>query len=163
LIRISKLTDYGILLLSSMARNPERTVHTARDLAQGTNIPLPTVGKVLKTLSHGDFLASERGVNGGYRLTRPADQISIAQIIQVLEGPISLTDCAGSGESCGIEHVCSTRSNWRRISDVVRRSLEGLSLADMSQPLPKRFGAVQPRPQSAAPLQNFKGETHELG
>ncbi|MGZ3697770.1 MAG: Rrf2 family transcriptional regulator, partial [Bdellovibrionota bacterium] len=78
MIRISKLTDYGILLLTTMARDPGCTMFTARDLAERTRLPQPTVGKLLKDLSKGNFLASERGMRGGYRLSRGPGLITVA-------------------------------------------------------------------------------------
>ena len=151
MIRISKLTDYGIVLLTYLARNPGSATYTARDLATESGLPLPTVGKLLKALSRGSFLESERGINGGYRLAKPPEKITISEIITVLEGPISLTECAGSHEVCDLEHACPARSNWRKINDVVRKALSDLTLADMSHPLPKGFSTSthsQRKPQA---------------
>lgn len=150
-IRISKLTDYGIVLLTYLARDPQRPTLTARDLAQDSGLPLPTVGKLLKALSRGSFLESERGINGGYRLAKEPAKITIAEIIALLEGPISLTECAGSHEVCELEHACPARSNWRKINDVVRKALSGLTLADMSHPLPRGFSSgtqIAKKPQA---------------
>jgi FeS assembly SUF system regulator len=139
MIRIGKMTDYGIVLLSYFASHPEAKAFTARDLALEAKLPLPTVSKILKTLCRGEVLISHRGVNGGYRLGQPASQISIARIIEVLEGPIALTECSSHrpelAENCGLELHCPVMNNWQKISLTVRRALEQLTLKDMVQPL----------------------------
>jgi FeS assembly SUF system regulator len=135
MIRIGKMTDYGIVLLSYFASNPETKAFTARDLAAEARLPLPTVSKILKMLCRGEVLISHRGVNGGYRLGQPADQVTVAKIIEVLEGPIALTECSNHGEDiCGLETHCPVMSNWRKISLTVRYALEKLTLKDMVQP-----------------------------
>lgn len=137
MIRIGKMTDYGIVLLSYFASNPEAKAFTARDLALEARLPLPTVSKILKTLCRGELLFSHRGVNGGYRLGQPADQITIARIIEVLEGPIALTECSShrpGSDNCGLESHCPVMNNWQKISLTVRRSLEQLTLKDMILP-----------------------------
>lgn len=144
MIRIGKMTDYGIVLLSYFASHPESTAFTARDLAAEARLPLPTVSKILKMLCRGEVLLSHRGVNGGYRLGQPAESISVAKIIEVLEGPIALTECSSHygntrEDNCGLERHCPVMSNWQKISVTVRRALEQLSLKDMVQ---SRGGAV---------------------
>ncbi len=129
------MTDYGIVLLSYFASHPESKAFTARDLAGEAKLPLPTVSKILKTLCRGELLLSHRGVNGGYRLGQPAENISIAKIIEVLEGPIALTECSSHRQdNCGLELHCPVMNNWQKISVTIRRALEQLTLKDMVQP-----------------------------
>jgi len=136
MIRIAKLTDYAIVLLAYFAGDAEQ-VRTARDLAAQAHISLPTVCKVLKALSRGGLLVSHRGVTGGYSLARQPQEISIAEIISVIEGPIAMTECSAKAPGlCELEPVCPVRSNWRRINQAVRQALENLTLADMTRPLP---------------------------
>jgi len=135
MIRIAKLTDYAIVLLAYFARNGKQ-VHAARDLAAQAQIPVPTVTKVLKALSRGGLLLSQRGVKGGYSLARPSEEISIATIIGVIEGPIGMTECSAHAPGlCELEPVCPVRSNWQRINQAVQRALDTLTLADMTAPL----------------------------
>jgi FeS assembly SUF system regulator len=136
MIRLSKLTDYGILLMTQIARHPDRPLHTARDLAAETKLPLPTVTKILKLLSNGGLLISHRGVKGGYSLVRVAQEISVGQIITVLEGPIGVTECGGVPGLCDMEPHCPMSANWRIISNELRRALENLTLPDLIHPLP---------------------------
>ena len=138
MIRIAKLTDYAIVLLTYIARSGERSVNAARDLAAASHLPVPTVSKILKCLSLGGLLVSHRGVAGGYSLAKAAGTINIAEIIAVMEGPVALTECSTTCPGlCEIERVCPVRNNWRKINDVVVRSLENVTLLDMTQPLPK--------------------------
>lgn len=136
MLRITRTTDYGVLLLTRIASGNTDEVHAARDLAAETGIPLPMVSKTLKLLTRGDLLESTRGSKGGYRLGRDASEISVASIIAALEGPIALTDCSveDAENTCTIESLCPTRDHWQHISRVVREALEGMSLADMACP-----------------------------
>jgi FeS assembly SUF system regulator len=135
MIRIARLTDYGIVLLTHFARDGQVPVLNARDLAAEARLPLPTVSKLLKLLSKGGLLVSHRGVAGGYSLARPAGAISVAQVIGALEGPIAMTECSDDAQGCcSLESVCPTQSNWRKINSAVRRALEDLTLADMTRP-----------------------------
>jgi FeS assembly SUF system regulator len=135
MIRLSKLTDYGILLMTHMARHPERPLHTARDLAADTQIPLPTVSKLLKLLSGGGLLLSHRGLKGGYSLARVPQEISIGQIIAVLEGPVGVTECGGTPGACDMESHCPMSTNWQVISHALREALENLTLSELLHPL----------------------------
>lgn len=150
-IRIARLTDYAIVLLTYFARATEQ-VRTARDLAAGTHIPLPTVCKVLKALSRGGLLVSQRGVKGGYSLARRPEEISIAAIIGVIDGPIAMTECSAHAPGlCELEPACPVRSNWRRINQAVQGALDGITLGDMTVPLPLQL-ATPGRGHAAFPL-----------
>jgi FeS assembly SUF system regulator len=136
MIRLSKLTDYGLVLMSYVARSGGGTLHTARGLAVESGLPLPTVSKVLKTLLQSGFLVSHRGINGGYSLARGAQEISVAEIVAALEGPIALTECSTDISGlCDFEHGCPIKTNQRIINQVVRGALEKLTLADLIHPL----------------------------
>jgi len=134
MLRISKLTDYGTLVMAFLASDALAT-HTAKDIAQHTHLALPTVSKLLKLLAKGGLLQAHRGVKGGYSLAKPANKITLAQVISVLEGDFGLTECSHHSNLCSMEMHCAIRSNWRTISDVVRDALKGVSLADMARPL----------------------------
>jgi len=133
MLRLTKLTDYGVLLMSHMASTGQ-TRFSAAELADSTHIPLPTVSKILQMLLHEGMLDSIRGAKGGYELTRPSSQINVRDVINVFEGSIALTECnLDGGGSCDQHDVCSTSDNWKRINHAVRQALGEISLADMSQ------------------------------
>jgi FeS assembly SUF system regulator len=133
MIRITKQTDYGIVLLTHLAAHPDRP-YNAPELSTEARLPLPMVSKILKLLAKEGLLLSHRGVKGGYSLSRPPAAISMAEIVSALEGPIALTECIAIEGDCSHEALCPTRSNWRRINQAVRAALEGISLAEMAQP-----------------------------
>lgn len=133
MLRMSKLTDYGTVVLAHMAQHPDK-VHAASDIAQEVRLGDPTVRKLLKLLSKGGITTSFQGAQGGYRLARSADDISAAAIIDTLEGPIALTECSATEHACCLEHVCALSGKWQRISQAIRRSLENISLAELAAP-----------------------------
>ncbi len=136
MIRLGKLTDYGLVLMACMARKHHHTLHTARGLALESKLPLSTVSKLLKMLLQGELLISRRGVNGGYVLARQATAISVAEIIVALEGPIALTQCSSDVSGlCELERYCAIKSNQRAISQAVRGALENVMLSDLVHPI----------------------------
>lgn len=137
MIRIAKLTDYGILLLTCFVGGGGDPLRSARDLSEESGIPLPTVSKLLKILSRGGLLASHRGIRGGYRLAREPGKITIAEVVSAIEGPIGVTECGASPPGlCDLEPVCPVRTPWQRVNEVVRKALKDLTLADMGRPVP---------------------------
>jgi FeS assembly SUF system regulator len=137
MIRLSKLTDYGFIVLSRFIHHDAAQTVNARDLAAETNLPLPTVSKVLKILSRHGLLIPHRGVKGGYSLSRRPEDISVAEIISALEGPIAFTDCAApeSSGDCPLEHTCPTRGHWQRITLAVQTALCEVTLAELGEPV----------------------------
>lgn len=133
MLRIGKMTDYGVVLLSYFARWEASRVFNAKELSKQSKLPLPSVSKILKALSRGGILESQRGASGGYRLTRSAKEISIAEIISLLEGPVSLTECSVSEAcACALEISCPSRNGWRKMNRAVIQALEGITLSDMT-------------------------------
>ncbi len=136
MLRLSKQADYAIVLLSKFARRGEGSLLSARDLSSDTTLPLPTVSKILKALSRADLLESQRGVKGGYSLKQPADRISVADIIQALEGPIAVTDCAPeTSRGCEHETRCPVRAPLTRLNHVLKETLEKVTLQELVEPL----------------------------
>jgi FeS assembly SUF system regulator len=132
MIRITKQTDYGIVLLTHMAATPERRAN-APELATETRLPLPMVSKILKLLVREGVLLSHRGVKGGYGLGRPPEEISMAEVISALEGPIAITECIDDHSGCSHEAFCGVRGRWQRINTALRETLEGITLAEMAE------------------------------
>ena len=131
MIRISRLTDYATVILASLAEHPDR-VQTATALAEQTHVAAPTVSKLLKQLQRAGLVISTRGLHGGYQLARPATQISAAAILDALEGPVALTDCAVGHGNCEIEGSCRVGRVWQRLNLAIRRSLYEVSLAQLA-------------------------------
>ena len=137
MLRVTKLTDYATVLLNVLADDPDG-VCSAAELAERSRLELPTVSKVLKPLAHAGLVESFRGSAGGYRLARPAERISLIEIVEAIEGPLGVTECSGEHSTCEIESPCGVRGNWRHINDVVADALRGISLAQMRGPPGKR-------------------------
>ena len=136
MIRLSKLADYGIVIMTHLAR-PGGVQASAQEIAQATRIPQPMAQKILKALAREGLLRSQRGVKGGYELARAARSINVAQIIEALDGPIAITDCVdGAAGDCLIESLCPARTNWARINSAVRDALEEVTLAEMAEAVP---------------------------
>ncbi len=146
MIRLSKETDYGIVLLSHFAGEGVGSTYSARALAAETQIPLPMVSKILKVLARQGWLVSQRGAKGGYTLTQRPDMISVAEIIKGIEGPIAITECVEAPGDCRQESVCRTRHNWKVINRTVRKALEKVTLSDMAAPFPDHLVALDPVP-----------------
>jgi FeS assembly SUF system regulator len=130
MLRMGKLTDYGIVLMSYLSGNTN-VHHNAQTLAAAVRVPLPTVRKVLKALSQSGLLNSERGAHGGYSLAKAAKAISIAEVISAIEGPIALTECVSEESHCDQEVHCLIQTNWERINSAVYHALDEVKLSDM--------------------------------
>lgn len=152
MIRMTRLTDYAIVLLAYCARHPERPLHSTRDLAEEAHLPMPTVGKILKLLARKGLLVSHRGVRGGYVLSRPASQITVAEIIGALEGPIAITECSHDAPgNCDLEKRCPVHLTWQKINQVVWEAVSRISLQDIALPQTERLVTLGSWVPAAAP------------
>lgn len=131
MIRINKLTDYGLVIMAYFAKAPTQAMNAA-EVADATQIPVPTVSKILKSLAQQGLLESHRGAKGGYQLRRDASAISLVEVIEALEGPIALTECSATQTDCQMESICNIRSTSRNINKIVRNALKDVSLAQMN-------------------------------
>jgi FeS assembly SUF system regulator len=132
MFRLNRLTDYAVVVMAQMSLRGDQ-VRTASQISRDTGVPLPTVAKLLNALARENLVASHRGAAGGYALSKPAEEITVAEIVQALEGPIALTACVdGSAESCGSEPLCPMRGNWDKVNKAIRHALNGVTLADMA-------------------------------
>jgi len=151
MLRISRLTDYATVLLAVLASEPER-VQTAASLAGQTRISAPTVSKLLKQLHRAGLVTSTRGLHGGYQLARAPAQISAAAILDALEGPVALTDCAVGHGVCEIEETCRVGRTWQRLNLAIRRALYDVSLAQLAglDTAPARLPALEREMKASA-------------
>lgn len=133
MLRISKLADYGTVVMVYLAKHPQQLCN-ARDIALHTHLSVPTVSKLLKRLTAAGLLTSARGVAGGYRLQRPAVDISVAEIIYALEEYRGLTECSLQPNDCSLQEVCHIQGNWRLISQAIESALSSVSLDVLAKP-----------------------------
>lgn len=131
MLRISKLTDYATLILAHLAADAEPR-HTAAQIAGDTGLAAPTVSKLLKQLHRSGLVHSTRGLHGGYRLARPAGEITAANILDALEGPVALTECASSASQCCLEQTCRVGHAWQRVNRAIHRSLQEITLLELA-------------------------------
>lgn len=149
MIKLSKMTDYGVVIMSEMARIEGR-VMTAPDLSLYTGLKVPTAAKILRVLAKSDLLMSIRGAHGGYRLDRKPSQINIAEIVRVLEGPVAVTSCVDtSHDDCSVEQCCPMRGGWEKINRAINAAMEEVTLADMCDVTPSPLPRLTPAKELA--------------
>ena len=141
MLRVSKLTDYATVVMTCLAGDGDGVV-SAQALAERARLEVPTVSKLLKQLAQAGLVASTRGVNGGYRLARAAERITIADIVTAMEGPIGMTECSAHSGMCDLESHCGVRVNWQRINQAIAGALSNVTLADMLHPPPKQRATI---------------------
>ena len=136
MLRMSKLADYAFIILTQMSLRGEQK-WSASTLATETTLPLPTVAKLMKLLAKNGIVLAHRGAAGGYSLSRKAKDISIAQIIEAVDGPIGLTECSGAAKGktvcdCAVQTACPVREKWWRVNRALRGALEDVTLSDLA-------------------------------
>ena len=128
---MSKLTDYGTLILAYLGGRPGE-LHSTAEVAESTGLAATTVSKLLKRLTRAGLVSSARGAQGGYELARPAEQITAAEVLDALEGPVALTTCSQAEGLCELESICLVGDAWQRVNVAIRRALEEISLAQLT-------------------------------
>lgn len=136
MLRISKLTDYAAMIMGYMALN-SKEILSAAQLAKAMHLALPTVSKILKILSEAKLVASTRGTAGGYRLAKPAQEITVTDLIAAIEGNPALTECCAAETQCDLDAVCAIKENWQSVNRMILKALSSLTLSDMVQPMDK--------------------------
>ena len=134
MLRISKLTDYATVIMSYLAMTP-LAILSAAQVAKAVHVSVPTVSKILKILSEAKLVISFRGTGGGYKLARPTDRITVAEVVTAIEGKLAMTECCLSEKLCAIDSLCSIKENWQVINKIILTALAGLTLQDMMRPL----------------------------
>lgn len=155
MLRISRLADYGVVLGTRLAGLELGELRSVRDLSADTGIPQPTVGKILKQLARAGVVDSARGAHGGYRLSRRPDEVSVAEVIEAVEGPIGVTECGTEHDEhdCELSGRCDVRGNWQRINQAIQQALEGITLTEMAQPPEEVLVALGRRTPDGSVLQ----------
>ncbi len=160
MLRISRIADYGVVLGTRLAMLPHDDVRSVRDLAAETGIPQPTVSKILKLLVRQGVVDSTRGARGGYRLARRPEDVTVAEVIAALEGPIGVTECGQSDHEhdCELSGRCFVRGNWQRINEAIAHALHQITLAEMAQPAPQLVSIGRGRAAAQAhPIEGNRG------
>ncbi len=158
MLRLSKLTDYAVVVLVRLSDNERASgccgglVQTSPGIAAATGVPEPTVAKVLKALAGASLVVSQRGARGGYRLARPLADISVADVISAVDGPIALTACVDGGAGgCDVQSMCAVRGRWDLVNEAIRTALVGITLADMRvASIPPAFRQTEFLPRASA-------------
>lgn len=131
MIKLSRLTDYAVVVLGQLATEPGKQMTTS-ELSVATGIPEPTVSKVLKLLARPGVIRSTRGANGGYTLDKMPTEISVASVIAALDGPIAITACIeGSDDTCNYRSACPLQGRWQKVNDAISDALTALKIADL--------------------------------
>ncbi len=143
MLRVSKLTDYATVVMTCLV--DADGVLSAQALAERSHLEAPTVSKLLKQLAQAELVVSTRGINGGYRLAREPQAITIADIVTAMEGPIGMTECSAQAGACDHEPHCGVRVNWQRINQAIADALESVTLADMIKSPSRRSGTIPVR------------------
>ena len=131
MLKLSKMTDYAVVILADMAREKDALM-SASTLAHNTKLPEPTVSKILKLLSKQDIVASSRGSNGGYALNKKPEEINMADVIMATDAPIALTACVdSSNQSCELIDTCTVKNQWNPVNQAMQSALENVSLKQM--------------------------------
>ena len=143
MLRITKLTDYGIVLLVQLANDETGTSQNARTMAEATSLPLPVVSKILKSLAQGGLLTSQRGAKGGYTLSRRPEEVNVAEIIDALEGPIALMECSAGPGLCDQETSCAVRDPWQQINQAILETLRHVTLRELVGPPREQLSYVE--------------------
>src|SRR5262245_19686885 len=141
MLRVSKLTDYATVVMTCLCAAGEG-VMSAQALAERARLEVPTVSKLLKQLAQAGLVVSTRGINGGYRLARAPERITIADVVTAMEGPIGMTECSAHSGLCDLESHCGVRVNWQRINQAIAGALSSVTLADMLHAPPKQRASI---------------------
>ena len=142
-MRLSSLADYAVVMMAAAARHPakngERAKLSATILAAETGVPLPTAQKLAGKLAAAGLLETQRGAAGGFVLARPSETITLADIIEAVEGRIALTSCVEEAKhECALESACKVRPHWGVVNEAVRGAFANVSLASLTVPSPVR-------------------------
>ena len=140
MIKVSRMADYAILLVCKMS-NDENKVYSSQELSIITSLKITTISKILTKLTKANVTHSIRGVSGGYKLTMQAEDISVGNIIDIIDGKVALTICVEEGENhnCNLVSLCPSQSNWQIINNTVREALNSVSIAEMANPFVSNF------------------------
>ena len=132
-MRLTHLADYAVVIMTAAARREAGARLSASELAQETGVPLPTTQKLMGRLAAEGLLTSARGMSGGFALARPAAKITLADIVEAVEGPIAMTVCAEGRTDCALDAHCHVKPHMGVVGDAIRGALGAVSLTELAQ------------------------------
>ncbi len=151
MFRLSKMTDYGVVVLGQLAGNRNRLL-SAPEIADATGLPGATVSQVLKTLAAAGVVTSHRGARGGYALAHSPEAVTVRELVVAFEGPLAVTACVdGAEDNCAVESNCLLAGGWEQVNTAIRTALDSVTLADLLRPI-THFG------RGDAPSESLKRE-----
>jgi Rrf2 family protein len=143
MLRLSKKADYALIAMKHLALRPDEAASSAREIAEQYDIPVELMAKVLQRLARRGLLASHQGTRGGYHLSRPASAISVADVIQAVDGPLTVTACSTDEENCDQYSKCSVRDPLWKIKERILVALQACSITEL---------AAEPEPGAPIPI-----------
>jgi len=151
MFRLSKMTDYGVVVLGQLAGQRGRLL-SAPEVAEATGLANATVSQVLKTLATAGLVTSHRGARGGYELAREPQAVTVRELVVAFEGPLAVTACVeGAEDNCAVESLCLMAGGWEQVNTAIRAALDSVTLADLLRPI-THFG------RGDAPSDSFEQE-----
>ena len=133
MLRITKMTDYAVLILANLALHDNKLL-TAKEIASETHISLPTTQKILKKLNRKNLVISKQGASGGYSLDPETKKLSVATLLERLDGDLSITQCSSNDDQCEVEDFCNIGNAWQMINQRVQWALNDITLGDLIHP-----------------------------
>lgn len=151
-MKISARSRYATRILIDLAMNEEDSPVRTTSLSERTGITVQFIEQILKPLRQAELVTSKRGATGGYHLNKPASEISLGEVIRIMEGPLSLTDCCDDADLCNRSGSCLTRDAWRRVSSVLANALDSIKLSDVIDGLPPQCGGIKDETEDVLPV-----------
>jgi Rrf2 family protein len=145
MIRLSKSADYGLMAMRHLALLPQGCCCSARELAKGHRIPPALLAKLMQRLAQKGLVAATHGIKGGYRIARPAQSISLREVIEAIEGPLAMTDCHDpDSERCPQDSTCTVKRPLLEIQARIAAVLAQTSVEDLGGPQARPMGIATP-------------------
>jgi Rrf2 family protein len=135
-MKLSAKSRYASRILLDLALHGASAPRCVQDISESTSITVPFIEQIIKPLKHAGLVASKRGASGGHQLNRPLEQISLGDIVRIMEGSVELSACLSSPEICERTDSCLTRAVWQRATDAMLRELDTITLADLAKGAP---------------------------
>lgn len=135
-MKLSAKSRYASRILLDLALHHEGVPHRVNDISERTGITVPFIEQIIKPLKHAGMVTSKRGAAGGHQLSRPAEEITLGDIVRIMEGSVELSACLSDPDLCDRTEACLTRAAWQRATDAMLRELDTITLAELAKGSP---------------------------